>query len=192
MTGESKPLTVSVQTVGAALRREETRALLAVQSLVGNATVVAGARAMSHFGEHAGGWLLIGATAAVSSQGRRRREWLRATSSVFVAHAAAVIVKRIIRRPRPSDARVRVLAKTPSRLSFPSAHVSSTTAAALSYGRLLGPAQRAFLLPMVVLPMGVSRVVLGVHFPTDVAAAAALGWVVARWHRRDRRETVIE
>ena len=178
-------------TLRLALRREDTRALLVVQRSLGRDTVVASARALSHFGEHAAGWLLIGAVATIRCEAPQRREWATATGSVFLAHAAAVIVKRIVRRPRPQDLRVRVLVKTPSRLSFPSAHVTSTTAAAVSYGRLLRPGAASVILPAVAVSMGISRMVLGVHFPTDVAAAAALGLTVAKWHRVQRRETVI-
>jgi membrane-associated phospholipid phosphatase len=68
-----------------------------------------------------------------------------------------------------------VLVGTPSRLSFPSAHATSTTAAAALYGRLLGRR----LVPVLVPPMALSRLVLGVHYPTDVAAGALLGAAVA-------------
>lgn len=142
------------------------------------------ARALSHFGEHALGWLTIGTAGIVASRGPRRREWVRATGSVLVAHACAVLIKRAVGRPRPDDPRIRVLVGTPSRLSFPSAHVSSTTAAAIAYGRLL-PGGR--LAPVsVTAAMTVSRLVLGVHFPSDVAAAALTGWAVAVSLRRLR------
>jgi membrane-associated phospholipid phosphatase len=75
---------------------------------------------------------------------------------------------------------VQVLVGTPSRLSFPSAHATSTTAAALLYGRLLGRP----LAPLLVPPMALSRLVLGVHYPSDVAAGAALGAGVAGLTRR--------
>ncbi|MGI8625066.1 MAG: phosphatase PAP2 family protein [Geodermatophilaceae bacterium] len=138
---------------------------------------MAAARTMSHGGEHALGWLVLGGVGMSASRGARRRDWLRAAESVAAAHAAAVLIKRVIRRPRPDDPRIRVLVDTPSRLSFPSAHVSSTTAAAVAYGPLLavGPVIPA----AVVATMGVSRLVLGVHFPTDVAVGALVGWAVA-------------
>ena len=64
---------------------------------------------------------------------------------------------------------------TLSSLDVPSAHATSTTAAAVLYGRLLGRP----LAPLVVPPMALSRLVLGVHYPTDVAVGAALGAAVA-------------
>ena len=148
----------------------EVRALQAVQRGIGRPPVVTTARGMSHFGEHAGGWLALGVLGALADR-RRRREWLTAAAGVAAAHGASVAVKRVVRRPRPADPRVRVLVGTPSRLSFPSAHATSTTAAAVLYGRLLGRS----LTPLLVPPMALSRLVLGVHYPTDVAAGALLG-----------------
>ena len=68
------------------------------------------------------------------------------------------------------------MAGTPSRLSFPSAHAVSTAAAAVLFSRLTGRR----LAPVLVPPMVLSRLVLGVHYPTDVAAGAALGAVLGR------------
>jgi membrane-associated phospholipid phosphatase len=73
-----------------------------------------------------------------------------------------------------------VLVGTPSRLSFPSSHATSTTAAAVLYGGLTGRR----LTPVLVPPMLVSRLVLGVHYPSDVAAGSALGGAVALFTRR--------
>lgn len=170
------------------LRRAETAALHTIQRAVVTPAVVATARTMSHVGEHAIGWLVLGGVQIAASRGARRREWIRAVESVAAAHAAAVLIKRVIRRPRPDDPRIRVLVGTPSRLSFPSAHVSSTTAAAVAYGPLLavGPVAPA----AVAATMGLSRLVLGVHFPTDVAVGALAGWAVAATLRRAGRETV--
>jgi membrane-associated phospholipid phosphatase len=152
----------------------EVRALQAVQRGLGRPPVVAVARGMSLFGEHALGWLALGTLGALADR-RRRRDWLAAAAGVAAAHGASIAVKRVVRRPRPDDPRVQVLVGTPSRLSFPSAHATSTTAAAVLYGRLLGRS----LVPVLVPPMALSRLVLGVHYPTDVAVGAALGAVVA-------------
>jgi membrane-associated phospholipid phosphatase len=73
-----------------------------------------------------------------------------------------------------------VLAGTPSRLSFPSAHAVSSTTAAVVFSKLVGRR----LEPVVVPPMMVSRLVLGVHYPTDVVAGAVLGAVIGGLVRR--------
>jgi membrane-associated phospholipid phosphatase len=160
----------------------EIKALRTVQRVAGGKAAVGGARALSFFGEHAIGWLAIGAIGAAIDK-RRRREWLVAAGGVAVAHGASIAVKRVVRRPRPNHPDVRVLVGTPSKLSFPSSHAASTTAAAVLYGGLTGqPAAGA-----VVPPMLVSRMVLGVHYPTDVLAGSALGGVIGaavlRWLR---------
>jgi membrane-associated phospholipid phosphatase len=152
----------------------EVRALAAVQRAAGSPPVVRVAHAMSLFGEHAAGWLALGAVGALADR-RRRREWLTATAAVAAAHGASIGVKRVVRRPRPDHPRVQVLVGTPSRLSFPSAHATSTTAAAILFGALL----RRPLVALLVPPMALSRLVLGVHYPSDVVAGSALGAAVA-------------
>jgi membrane-associated phospholipid phosphatase len=161
----------------------EVRMLEAVQGALGRPPVVRVARGMSHFGEHAAGWLAMGTIGALVDR-RRRREWIAATAAVALAHGASVGVKRVVRRPRPDDPRVHVHVGTPSRLSFPSAHATSTTAAAVLFGALLRKPLAAALVPS----MAVSRMVLGVHYPTDVLAGSALGAAVAVAARRAIRK----
>ncbi len=157
----------------------EVRALSTVQHAIGRPPVVRVARGMSLFGEHAAGWLAIGAAGAVLDRARRR-EWLVATAGVAFAHGASIGVKRVVRRPRPDDPAVQVLVGTPSTLSFPSAHATSTTAAAVLFGALLHRPLVALLVP----PMALSRLVLGVHYPSDVVAGSLLGAAVAAAARR--------
>ena len=159
-------------------RAAETKVLGAVQRRLCGPAVIGTARAMSLFGEHAAGWLAIGLLGAAVDR-RRRRDWLYAAGGVAAAHGASIAVKRVVRRPRPDDPSVQVLVGTPSRLSFPSSHASSTTAAAVLFGALLGPKAKRGLAPAVVPPMLLSRLVLGVHFPSDVLVGSALGATVA-------------
>lgn len=153
----------------------DTSVLLAVQRGLGQAPVVTGARTLSHFGEHAIGWLAIGALGAAVDRPRRTR-WLTGTAAVFAGHAAAVVVKRVVRRPRPHDPRVQVNVGTPSALSMPSAHATSTASAVVAYSQLLGFPGFAAALPIMAL----SRLVLGVHYPSDVVSGAVLGVAVGR------------
>lgn len=153
----------------------EVAALVAVQSTIGTPQVIEVARAMSHFGEHAQGWVAVSALGALAMP-KRRREWVLVGIGAVGAHAAAIAIKLVVRRARPNHPAVAVNVGTPSALSFPSAHATSSTAAAM----LLSRATRSRL-PLVVVPaMALSRLVLGVHYPTDVLAGAAVGAVVAK------------
>ncbi|WP_280467234.1 phosphatase PAP2 family protein [Nocardia cyriacigeorgica] len=149
----------------------EVAIINAVQGTIGaNPTVVSAARAMSHFGEHALGWVGIAAAGWLVDK-RRRRQWAGVAVGAVGAHAASIVIKRVVRRPRPNDPSVQVNVSTPSKLSFPSSHATSTAAAAVLLGRLTGLPLPAVLVP----PMVLSRVVLGVHYPSDVLAGSALG-----------------
>ncbi len=155
--------------------RGEVAVLVAVQSALRRCPgALAAARALSHFGEHSVGWLAVSAIGAIL-QPRRRRAWVVAGAGAFTAHAVAVVIKRLVRRPRPHHPAVAVNVGTPSSLSFPSAHATSTTTAAILLARATG----APLPVMLVPPMALSRVLLGVHYPSDVAVGVVVGAIVA-------------
>jgi membrane-associated phospholipid phosphatase len=165
---------------------QEIALLVAVQRRIAVPRVVTIARGMSHFGEHALGWLALGALGALVDR-RCRRDWLLSTATVAAAHGTSIALKRVVRRHRPIDPSVTVLAGTPSQLSFPSSHAASTTAAAILYGGLL----RRRLSPLVVPPMLISRLVLGVHYPSDVLVGSALGAAIGAGMRRRLRGSAL-
>ena len=168
-----------------AASRGEVAALVAVQSaLADRRGALATARGLSHFGEHSIGWVVVAVLGAALAP-RRRRDWLVAGAGAFAAHAAAVLVKRLVRRQRPHHPAVAVNVGTPSQLSFPSAHATSTTAAAILMGRATG-LPRGVGPVLLVPPMALSRILLGVHYPSDVAFGIGLGAAVAGIARRAR------
>jgi decaprenylphosphoryl-5-phosphoribose phosphatase len=129
--------------------------------------------AYSRTGEHAAAWLALGAAGA-ALDGRRRHRWRRAASGVAAAYLLNTALKVVARRARPALDDLPALIATPTQLSFPSAHASSSFAAARGYSGLL-PARPLYA---AAVAMAASRVYLGVHYPSDIAAGAALGTVV--------------
>lgn len=137
------------------------------------------ARGYSTWGEHAAGWIALGVVGACVDK-RRRDIWVDVAAGAFAGHAAAVVLKRVVRRRRPHHESVEVLVPTPSDLSFPSAHSASTAGAVVAMAPLVGA-------PVAVGAIGAmagSRVLLGVHYPTDVLAGVAIGIVSSRLARR--------
>jgi undecaprenyl-diphosphatase len=96
------------------------------------------------------------------------------TASVVLALATFLATKRLIRRTRPL---LHAVIAAPDRFSMPSGHATTAWAIAVSVAALV-PA----LLPLAfawALAVSFSRVVLGVHYPFDVAVGATLGTISA-------------
>ncbi|OHQ52317.1 hypothetical protein HMPREF2617_02335 [Corynebacterium sp. HMSC070H05] len=149
---------------------KETDLLVAIQDALYSPATAKGARVLSYFGEHDLGWLGVAGVGAVVDK-QRRSKWLALGVGTFAAHAATVVLKRIVRRPRPNDPRVKIGVGTPSQLSFPSSHAANTGAAAAHLANITGKKWPWLLVPVMML----SRNVLGVHYPTDTLAGALLG-----------------
>lgn len=99
--------------------------------------------------------------------------------SVELAGLVAETAKHLANRPRPATAMVDALGT-----SFPSGHAVGVTAAVLALLTVafafVGPRWRvplAVLGAVVIVAIGVGRVVLNVHHPSDVLAGWALGYL---------------
>lgn len=148
------------------------RILSALRAYGADPRVGGAARALSRVGEHGALWLTVGLVGA-AVDGARRGAWLRGTVLIGGAHVVSMGVKRVVCRPRP--AHVEPLVRTAGRHSFPSSHATSAAAAAVAFGALGAHAVRPLAAAMCV-----SRLVVGAHYPSDVAAGAALGALTAR------------
>jgi undecaprenyl-diphosphatase len=156
----------------ARLKRLDRRLLIQMRTRRHSPGTETAMRALGAAGEWGAVWVAIGLAAAAADAERRRR-WLRASAVAPAAVGVNYLVKRAIARPRPRLRRLPPLAGAPSELSFPSAHATSSLAGATAMGRV-APGAR---LPLFALAGGIclTRPYLGMHYPSDVLAGAALG-----------------
>lgn len=135
------------------------------------------ARVVTEFG---GGAVLLAVTALGVLALALRREWRAAALLVAITISGRILVeaqKGWTHRLRPEDHQHLVAAQS---YAFPSGHAANATLVWLTLALLLPrtPRARAFAVWAAVwlaLLVGVSRVMLGVHWPSDVIAGWALG-----------------
>ena len=115
-----------------------------------------------------------------------RRKAILLLAAISSGRLAVILLKDIFDRPRPElvDHLVQVQS-----LSFPSGHAANSAIVYLTMGILLtrveeGRWVRAYIMISAIaltLAVGLSRLYLGVHWPSDVAAGWAFGaaWAIA-------------
>jgi membrane-associated phospholipid phosphatase len=118
--------------------------------------------------------LLIGGI--ISNDYQMRQNALYMASSTAITFGLTLLVKQIIKRPRPFVRNLKIISVyQPGEYSFPSGHSSTTFSTAMAVSN-------AYPKWYVIAPsflwagtVSYSRMYLGVHYPTDVAAGAILG-----------------
>jgi len=134
-------------------------------------------RRLTSLGEWGAVWTGA-ALAAAAADSERRDRWLRAAAIPVAAVGANYAVKLIVRRRRPELEGLPPLAGAPSKLSFPSAHATSSFAAATALGRIAPEARPGLYAGAAA--MALTRPYLGMHYPSDVVGGAALGLVLGQ------------
>jgi undecaprenyl-diphosphatase len=117
--------------------------------------------------------------ASALAAGGHRRAAVRGLAAAGTMWLLGQGLKRLYLRVRPYDALpdvVRLLIGRPSGTSWPSAHPATLLAFLTVAGEELGlsSGERRALVALAAL-VGVSRVYLGVHYPSDVMAGLLLG-----------------
>jgi len=128
----------------------------------------------SRSGEHGGLWQAFCAAGLLLDPARRPL-YRRTMGTVMLAYLANIALKYVVRRPRPVLDGLPALSSTVTGLSYPSAHSTTSFAAARTLSREL-PAAPAYL---VAAAMALSRPYAGVHYPSDVVAGALFGAAMA-------------
>lgn len=120
--------------------------------------------------------LLVGG----AGQRRRRRAGFVAVVATPVALAVAQVVSRLVDRPRPfveHPVAVALFSRGSADAGFPSDH--ATASFAIATALVLYDRRWGIVALVLATLLSVGRVALGLHYPTDVLAGAALGAVVA-------------
>jgi membrane-associated phospholipid phosphatase len=135
-------------------------------------------QAYAHAGEHGKLWLGLCAAGALVNAPRRPL-YLRGLRTVALAYGANQAIKFTVRRQRPALSGLPPLTRTITALSYPSAHAAT----AFAFARTLSRSLPAAPLYAAATVMALGRPYLGVHYPSDVVAGAALGTAVAELSR---------
>jgi membrane-associated phospholipid phosphatase len=125
-------------------------------------------------GEHGALWLVICLAGSIADP-RRRALYRHAALTIVAAYLLNIVLKNVFRRRRPLIEELPSLSTTVTALSYPSAHATTSFAAA----RVLSDALPRRPLYACAVAMGLSRPYAGVHYPSDIAAGALLGTAVA-------------
>jgi membrane-associated phospholipid phosphatase len=160
-----------------ALVRADRAALRLLRTRLHAPALERGALAYTAVGEFGAVWIAAALAGAARDPGRRR-SWLGAAALVPASLGANFVVKLAARRKRPFLDGLPPLGRRPATYSFPSGHAATSFAAALAIGALV-PEARAALVAAAVL-MALTRPYLGLHYPSDALAGAALGSVLAK------------
>ncbi len=134
----------------------------------------------TYIGSAKGVAVIAGAAVLIGILLRRWRDALMVIASLAAGTAFFSIVKLIIRRPRPPLYDTRIVQ---GGFSFPSGHATMAAVLYATFAVILIRSARTFWLRLLialcatlaVLWIGLSRVYLGVHYPSDVLAGWAAG-----------------
>ena len=140
-------------------------------------------RILTHSGM-AWAWLLATALIGAAQYGHvtlvvDQSLFFRSMAAAGLAWIVGAIVKRVVRRPRPSVRwpKLRPLARLPDPYSFPSSHAGTAFAffwALHRNGHPWAPAVGVW-----AAGVALSRMYLGVHYPSDILGGLAMGFACA-------------
>jgi membrane-associated phospholipid phosphatase len=163
---------ISVKRVLAMGRCADERLLRFVSSNGGRSGLSRPMEAVSKVAEHGVVWLGLGTLFALVDRARRGA-WVVAAATGPASIILNFCFKSVVRRSRP-DGRVGSSASSRrTSFSFPSAHATSSFAAATVVGRI----EPRFWRPALLLAscIAYSRLYLARHYPADVVAGGCLG-----------------
>jgi membrane-associated phospholipid phosphatase len=134
---------------------------------------------LARSGENGLLWYVIALGGAALGRRGSRESYFLAMKVVLATLVANTVVKQVVRRARPVlEEELPALTPVLSGRSYPSAHSSTSFAGARALAAAGLPAPPLYA---VAVAMALSRPYLGVHYPSDIVAGAALGDAMARF-----------
>jgi undecaprenyl-diphosphatase len=126
-------------------------------------------------------WIVLGLISWAAAPAKGMKAWRLLLALGLTGLMVDVIIKPVIGRVRPfvDHVEYREIGVRPDTPSFPSGHAATSAAGALAFARIWPAAAiPAWTLAAVI---AISRVALGVHFPSDVLVGFLLGALLARF-----------
>ncbi len=123
-------------------------------------------------------WVMTATWLIASGDLRTRIAVMSAFVAVILSVLTFMAVKNLISRPRPFESwqSLTCLMPPPDRFSFPSGHTMTAFSAWAALTTFIPVLTIPFLLAAVII--GLSRVFLGLHYPTDVLVGALMGTAI--------------
>lgn len=143
----------------------------------------------THLGDHGLLWIVL-ALVLLCIPKTRRAGALALGGLLFSLLAVNVTIKHLVARPRPwlTISGLLPLVNEPDPNSFPSGHTSAAFAFAAAVFRSLPSGWSRVVVVIAAACMGLSRLYVGVHYPSDVIAGALVGglcgWAAAWLYRK--------
>lgn len=157
----------------------EARILLWIQDNLRCGAVNALARLFSALGDGGALWICI--TLVLLARKKTRRTGLTCAAAMILTLVAVnLVLKPLVGRTRPYEVidGLTLLVGAHADFSFPSGHSANSFACAWALFRCLPKKWRAWpIVPASLIAL--SRLVVGVHYPTDVLAGIAIGIAAA-------------
>lgn len=179
-----------------AILQWDGQALLFIQEHIRQVWMDGFWKTITHLGDTGWFWIMLGIVLLIPK--KTRKAGIAALVALAIgALITNVALKNIIARIRPYEVveGLKLLIEPQSDFSFPSGHTCASIGAALAMYPFL---ERKWGIPLVILAVliSLSRLYVGVHYPTDVLGGAVVGafaaWgavrIVKRREMKGRRE----
>jgi len=126
-------------------------------------------------------WIVLGLITWIAAPAKGMKVWRLLLALGLAGFVTDAVTKPLIGRVRPfvDHVEYREIGVRPDTPSFPSGHAATAAAGALAFARIW-PAAAIPAWTMAVV-IAISRVALGVHFPSDVLVGFVLGALLARF-----------